>query len=130
MENMSLTGLVTSLLLPEYLLCPDVRDHECKAAAKNIFAFSRIVSWDRKIKVTITFLILLMVFFAGGYCLTFTALNPPRIVGMIEASENPCLRAVWFLENICLFLYTSAIAEIVFHNSRRLWTSQALEQDH
>jgi hypothetical protein len=62
----------------------------------------------------IIFILLFLVFLAGGYGLGFTTLNSPRITDQIEGSQNPTLRAMWVLENTYLFLYGAAGIEMTF----------------
>ena len=62
----------------------------------------------------IIFILLFLVFVAGGYGLFFTTFNSPRIYDQLTSAPNPTLRAVWILERTYLFLYGAAVVELVF----------------
>jgi hypothetical protein len=86
----------------------------CRARAEDICFCAGIDYWGKALSEIITFILLFLVFLAGGYGLGFTTLNSPRITDQIEVSQNLTLRAIWVLENIYLYLYGAAGIEMTF----------------
>lgn len=63
---------------------------------------------------SIIFILLFLVFVAGGFGLAFTTFNSPRIYDQLAAASNLTLRVVGIIENTYLFLYGAAVVELAF----------------